>query len=824
MDFSKKQFYLLLIIFVIFLNSFSIVNAQKLNSVEEFSLKVFCTFSYCEENVVETEKDDLSIAERVALKTYCSLNDCNQQSEKKNTLIKTFSGKDGKDGKDGVNGINGEKGSRGLRGYQGVRGLVGEKGEQGPRGRGSSGPRGSDGVDGQDATGSDALVVDGLTAIYSGSDHIECISDGYILQWDAINSYWSCFDPATISAIQTLTTITDNGDGTFSYLDEQNNTTTIDVKNLETTTGIVLNINSLDFTDEDGSTTNINLTPYLDNTDAQQINLSGNTLTLSNGTAADTTADLSIYLDDTDTTYTAGNGLALAGTVFSADITAACSGTDKLRWNGTDFVCATDLVLTEAQVDAYANNNGYLKNIVEDTTPQLGGSLDTQGNAINTSSGDLLLDGTVVINGASPLRSFNVKGSGLNGRLSIQGGAGGNPGVELTTDDNDSRVLMRLNEVGVDGTELAIYTEPVGGSIVQALAIESTGALNMLNHNITNAGIISAIGGNSTNWNNAFGWGDHSLAGYLTSFTEVDGSITNELQDLTFASNILSLTNSAINFDLSAYLDNTDEQDLTLTGNILAISSDPNTDVDLSTYLDNTDTLAALSCGSNEIASWNGTAWICIADDNGTDNQNLTSASINAANILSLGIENGGGTSVDLSQLEHTGTEGSIFFAGTDTKPTEDNANLFWDDVNDRLGVGMNSGLEAKLNVDGDVLIEGQDLIFTHSSLTNIDSISYSDGSNLGSSGVYTFLSDTTLRPNWNDPTAAISARGGYFAGDVGIRTDNPEANLHIAGDGRIKLQQAASGGNEEANFDINVGGDGQLYIENKVYNTLPFV
>ena len=383
---------------------------------------------------------------------------------------------------------------------------------------------------------------------------------------------------------------------------------------------------------------------------------------------------------------------------------------------------------------------------------------------------------------------------------------------------------MRLNEVGVDGTELAIYTEPVGGSIVQALTIESTGALNMLNHNITNAGIISAIGGNSTNWNNAFGWGDHSLAGYLTSFTEVDGSITNELQDLTFASNILSLTNSAINFDLSAYLDNTDEQDLTLTGNILAISSDPNTDVDLSTYLDNTDTLAALSCGSNEIASWNGTAWICIADDNGTDNQNLTSASINAANILSLGIENGGGTSVDLSQLEHTGTEGSIFFAGTDTKPTEDNANLFWDDVNDRLGVGMNSGLEAKLNVDGDVLIKGQDLIFTHSSLTNIDSISYSDGSNLGSSGVYTFLADTTLRPGWNAPTAAISARGGYFSHNVGIKTDNPVANLHIAGDGRIKLQQAASGGNEEANFDINVGGDGQLYIENKVHNTLPFV
>lgn len=57
----------------------------------------------------------------------------------------------------------------------------------------------------------------------------------------------------------------------------------------------------------------------------------------------------------------------------------------------------------------------------------------------------------------------------------------------------------------------------------------------------------------------------------------------------------------------------------------------------------------------------------------------------------------------------------------------------------------------------------------------------------------------------------------------MGIKTDNPDADLHIAGDGRIKLQQLTSGGNEEANFDINAGGDGKLYIENKIYSTAPF-
>jgi hypothetical protein len=35
-------------------------------------------------------------------------------------------------------------------------------------------------------------------------------------------------------------------------------------------------------------------------------------------------------------------------------------------------------------------------------------------------------------------------------------------------------------------------------------------------------GVITATGGNSTQWNTAFGWGNHASAGYLTSYTETD--------------------------------------------------------------------------------------------------------------------------------------------------------------------------------------------------------------------------------------------------------------------------------------------------------------
>ncbi|TMM56137.1 hypothetical protein FEE95_16040 [Maribacter algarum] len=56
--------------------------------------------------------------------------------------------------------------------------------------------------------------------------------------------------------------------------------------------------------------------------------------------------------------------------------------------------------------------------------------------------------------------------------------------------------------------------------------------------------------------------------------------------------------------------------------------------------------------------------------------------------------------------IAHIGTTGSIFFAGTDGTPTEDNSQLFWDNTNNRLGVGTNSPTN-KLEVAGATLTQG---------------------------------------------------------------------------------------------------------------------
>ncbi|MBU2997758.1 hypothetical protein KO500_15010 [Cellulophaga baltica] len=50
--------------------------------------------------------------------------------------------------------------------------------------------------------------------------------------------------------------------------------------------------------------------------------------------------------------------------------------------------------------------------------------------------------------------------------------------------------------------------------------------------------------------------------------------------------------------------------------------------------------------------------------------------------------------------LDYTGIPGSIFFSDSDNYPDQDNANLFWDNTNARLGIGTNSP-NAKLEIDG---------------------------------------------------------------------------------------------------------------------------
>ena len=111
-----------------------------------------------------------------------------------------------------------------------------------------------------------------------------------------------------------------------------------------------------------------------------------------------------------------------------------------------------------------------------------------------------------------------------------------------------------------------------------------------------------------------------------------------------------------------------------------------------------------------------------------------------------------------------------------------------------------------KLHVSWDMLVQGQDIFLSTSGDNNNDSISYNDWSVLWSSWVFTFLSDTVKRAEYTEPTAAISAKGAYFKGNVWVWTTSPSEKLQV--EWNVKVSNLAGSWNAY----VCVDSDGVLY------------
>lgn len=142
-----------------------------------------------------------------------------------------------------------------------------------------------------------------------------------------------------------------------------------------------------------------------------------------------------------------------------------------------------------------------------------------------------------------------------------------------------------------------------------------------------------------------------------TWISENDSDSTNEIQDLQIASDILSITNntSATDIDLTGYLDNTDDQQLTLSGTDLSIES--GNSVDLSTLVDDSDAdptneIQDLSLSASNTLTITGNASATEIDlspfsGTNTDNQSLT---YDNSSSYTISISNG--NTIDISDLK----------------------------------------------------------------------------------------------------------------------------------------------------------------------------
>ena len=156
-----------------------------------------------------------------------------------------------------------------------------------------------------------------------------------------------------------------------------------------------------------------------------------------------------------------------------------------------------------------------------------------------------------------------------------------NLGVEIGTDVQAySSVLAATTASFTTADETKLDGIEASADVTDATNVAAAGAVmdgDFIANGLmsrTGAGIYTSVTDNSTNWNTAYGWGDHSTAGYLTSFTE-----TNDLSTAVTWANVpdanitqtsvtqhqaaLSITESQIS-DLQSYI--TGNQTITLSG------------------------------------------------------------------------------------------------------------------------------------------------------------------------------------------------------------------------------------------------------------------
>ena len=381
---------------------------------------------------------------------------------------------------------------------------------------------------------------------------------------------------------------------------------------------------------------------------------------------------------------------------------------------------------------------------------------------------------------------------------------------------------------------------------------------------------------------------DFSLAGTILTLTLENGntqtvdiaSSSSEDQQLTISNNILTLEDGGT-VDLSNYLDNTDNQEITdfsvdLNSNSLSLTlEDGGTrTIDLTQLLqqgpkgpqgdkgpdgDKGETGDKGPIGDQGIQGVQGAdgdkgpdgdkgetgdkgpigdqgpiAPQGPAGDPATDDQDITDFSL-SGNTLSITIENGNTETVDISGAQHTGTTGSVFFAGATGTPTEDNSNLFFNNTNNRLGVGTNSpaqrlDLQGNITHSGDLRSRGTNYTSTW---MRFQQDVYGNSLILGSGG-RTILGGgefaTTAQPNfsvggedlilgsdanisfytntqteWGSNIHAMQIRNN---GNVGIGTASPNEKLEV--NGRIRMTDGNQGSGKVLVSDANGTGSWQ--------------
>ena len=274
-----------------------------------------------------------------------------------------------------------------------------------------------------------------------------------------------------------------------------------------------------------------------------------------------------------------------------------------------------------------------------------------------------------------------------------------------------------------------------------------------------NGSNITSVPNNSVNWNNAYGWGNHATAGYLTSFTEIG----------TVASVGLSLPS---HFSVSG-------STVTTTGTLTATWASQNQNLVFASPNGSSGTPTFRTLTAADLPALNFSTL--------TPGTGLTGSSYNGSSDISdWAVSFGGSGAANIaarSDHSHTGmltgngTANTLaFWNGTST--LTGNSLLFWDNTSNRLGIGTSTPTAA-LHINGSLRLtddsEAAGKVLTSDDYGNATWQMPSGG--VSSSGTANYL------PKFNSSNSLGNSLIYQDNNRIGIGTTTPTGRLIIQAD-----------------------------------------
>jgi trimeric autotransporter adhesin len=240
----------------------------------------------------------------------------------------------------------------------------------------------------------------------------------------------------------------------------------------------------------------------------------------------------------------------------------------------------------------------------------------TGSDGFSAPANGLLVEGKVGVGTSNP-----------KNKLEITHGTDGNSGLRLTnltSNFNPSSTQTSDKFLSVNQFGDIVLQKMANSSVTNALSSSGNTMTNTINGNNASASIVNTIS-NSFNNNNQLittvnGVSSAPINIPIPNFSEIDESITNEIQVLSINGNTVSLSLGGGSITLPT-LENTDEQTLTLNGNTISISG--GNSITLPTVVDTDTDEQTLSLNGNVLSISNGNS-VNLPTFTNTDSQSLT--------------------------------------------------------------------------------------------------------------------------------------------------------------------------------------------------------